>query len=140
MSAPTWMAEPFNPFTLAGKRVLVTGASSGFGLAIALACARMGAVVIATGRDAGRLGRTLEQLHGISALPHTGVLADLTEDSGRAALVEALGGEIHGLVHNAGTSLICPTRLFSEEHLRTLHHIAGGNFLTIGEPVVGRQL
>lgn len=123
MSAPTWMAEPFNPFTLAGKRVLVTGASSGFGLAIALACARMGAVVIATGRDAGRLGRTLEQLHGISALPHTGVLADLTEDSGRAALVEALGGEIHGLVHNAGTSLICPTRLFSEEHLRTLHRI-----------------
>lgn len=116
-------SEPFNPFTLAGKRVLVTGASSGFGLAIALGCARMGALVIATGRDAGRLGQTLEQLQAISSLPHVAVVADLTEPDDRTRLVESLGGEIDGLVHNAGTSLSCPTRQFSEEHLRRLHRI-----------------
>ena len=35
--------EQFNPFTLAGKQILVTGASSGIGKGIALACAKMGA-------------------------------------------------------------------------------------------------
>lgn len=32
--------EDFNPFSLNGKMVLVTGASSGIGKAIALACAK----------------------------------------------------------------------------------------------------
>ena len=39
-------------------------------------------------------------------------------------------------------------RVFSEgrwhfeghDELRTLHHVAGGNFLAIGQPIVGRQL
>lgn len=115
--------EPFNPFTLTGKRILVTGASSGFGQAIALGCARMGAQLIVTGRDAQRLGRTLDQLKAISSVAHIAVIADLTEDSGRAALVDALDGEIHGLVQNAGASVICPTRQFTEEHLRSLHRL-----------------
>ncbi|MFG9846894.1 SDR family NAD(P)-dependent oxidoreductase [Pseudomonas aeruginosa] len=41
----------FNPFSLSGRRILVTGASSGLGLAIAQSCARMGAELIVTGRD-----------------------------------------------------------------------------------------
>ena len=113
----------FNPFDLTGKRILVTGASSGFGQAIALGCAKMGALVIATGRDGERLARTLEHLQAISPLEHLAVIADLTEDSDRAALVDSLGGQIHGLVHSAGTSISCPTRQFTEQVLRTLHRI-----------------
>ena len=114
---------PYNPFTLAGKRILVTGASSGFGQAIALGCAQMGALVIAIGRDGERLARTLEQLQAISPLDYLAVIADLTEDSARAALVDSLGGQIHGVVHSAGTSISCPTRQFTEQVLRTLHRI-----------------
>ncbi|MBN8478723.1 MAG: SDR family NAD(P)-dependent oxidoreductase, partial [Burkholderiales bacterium] len=44
-----------DPFSLTGARVLVTGASSGLGRAIAIACARRGAIVVASGRDPARL-------------------------------------------------------------------------------------
>ena len=46
------ITEAFNPFSLDGRRILVTGSTSGLGKVIALTCARMGAEVICTGRDA----------------------------------------------------------------------------------------
>ena len=114
---------PFNPFSLAGKRVLVTGASSGLGYAIALSCARMGAEIIATGRDQARLAKILEELLAISNLPHKIIAADLTLADGRAEVVANLGGEIHGLTHCAGISRLCPVRMLSETHLRELQAI-----------------
>ena len=44
-----------NPFSLEGKTILVTGASSGIGRATAIACSQMGAVVVVTGRNEPRL-------------------------------------------------------------------------------------
>ncbi len=113
----------FNPFSLASKRVLVTGASSGLGQAIALSCARMGAELIITGRDQGRLTKTFEDLLSISDLPHRKIEADLAIAAEREAVVEALGSEIHGLVHSAGISRLCPTRMMSEAHLREIQAI-----------------
>ena len=54
----------YNPFTLQGKTILVTGASSGIGRAAAIECSRMGARVIVTGRNEERLKETLGQLEG----------------------------------------------------------------------------
>ena len=45
-------------FSLAGKRILVTGASSGIGQAIAIACASRGATIVLAGRDEPRLTET----------------------------------------------------------------------------------
>ena len=42
------MTSRTNPFSLAGKAVLVTGASSGLGRQIAISCSRMGARVVVT--------------------------------------------------------------------------------------------
>ena len=53
-----------NPFSLAGKIILVTGASSGIGRATAILCAGMGAKVMLNGRNAERLQETLTQLEG----------------------------------------------------------------------------
>ncbi|MCM1452879.1 MAG: SDR family NAD(P)-dependent oxidoreductase, partial [Clostridium sp.] len=53
------MAVTYNPFSLEGKTVLVTGASSGIGRAIAIASAGLGARIICAARDAERLGQTL---------------------------------------------------------------------------------
>ena len=39
----------YNPFTIEGKTILVTGATSGIGRATAVVCAQMGAKVIAVG-------------------------------------------------------------------------------------------
>ena len=54
----------YNPFSLEGKTILVTGASSGIGRATAIECSRMGAKVIITARNEERLKETLEQLEG----------------------------------------------------------------------------
>jgi NAD(P)-dependent dehydrogenase (short-subunit alcohol dehydrogenase family) len=112
-----------DPFSLAGKRILVTGASSGLGLATALACARMGAEVIASGRDATRLGQTLECLRAISPRAHRLAVADLTQADQRHALVAELEQGLQGVVHSAGISRLCPVRQISAEHLQSLYAI-----------------
>ncbi|MDR1183072.1 MAG: SDR family NAD(P)-dependent oxidoreductase, partial [Bacteroidales bacterium] len=45
----------YNPFSLEGKTILVTGASSGIGQAIAIECSKMGAKMVITGRNDARL-------------------------------------------------------------------------------------
>ncbi len=48
----------YNPYSLEGKTILVTGASSGIGKATAIECSRLGARVVITGRDMSRLEET----------------------------------------------------------------------------------
>ena len=48
----------YNPFSLKGKTILVTGASSGIGRATAIECSKLGAIVIITGRNSERLQQT----------------------------------------------------------------------------------
>lgn len=90
--------EQFNPFTLDGKQILVTGASSGIGRGIALACAKMGATVIVTGRNIERLNETL------SLMPtgdHKAISADLTKAEDIDSLVDLLP-KLDGFVQCAG--------------------------------------
>ena len=53
-----------NPFSLIGKTVLITGASSGIGRAIAIVSSQMGAILIITGRNSIRLTETYNMLEG----------------------------------------------------------------------------
>ncbi len=90
--------EQFNPFSLIGKQILVTGASSGIGRGIALACAKMGATVIITGRNLERLNETLSQmLEG----GHRAISANLTKAEDIEALVSELP-KLDGFVQCAG--------------------------------------
>ena len=52
----------YNPFSLIGKTILVTGASSGIGRAIAIESSKMGANIILTGRNEERLQETMSML------------------------------------------------------------------------------
>lgn len=85
-------------FSLNGKTILVTGASSGIGRAIAIACSQQGARVILNGRNQLRLQATLETLSGEG---HEAVQADLTNAEQRTFLVESLP-QLDGVVHCAG--------------------------------------
>ena len=95
-----------NPFSLAGKTILVTGASSGIGRGIAIACAHMGANVIITARNLVRLQETLAVMPGEG---HTIISANLTDNEQRQQLVEQLPA-LDGLVHCAGVGSRVPCK------------------------------
>lgn len=90
--------EHFNPFTLEGKTVLVTGASSGIGRGIAVTCSKMGATVVLGGRNVKRLNETLSQLEGNN---HQLATADLSDTVQIEDMVGRLP-KIDGIVHCAG--------------------------------------
>jgi NAD(P)-dependent dehydrogenase (short-subunit alcohol dehydrogenase family) len=75
-----------NPFSLAGKSVLVTGASSGIGRAAAVECSKMGARLIITGRNEERLHETFGLLEGGG---HQEFAADLTNKEDIERLIAA---------------------------------------------------
>ena len=53
-----------NPFSLEGKHIVVSGASSGIGQQCAISCAAMGASVSLLGRNRERLEQTLSPMEG----------------------------------------------------------------------------
>ena len=69
----------YNPFSLEGKTILVTGASSGIGRATAIECSRLGAKLVITGRNAERLQETFGQLEGEG---HLQITADFSSSDG----------------------------------------------------------
>lgn len=93
-----------NPYSLDGKRILVTGASSGIGQSTAIHCAEMGAQVIVTGRNAERLEETYQKLKGDS---HQQVVSDLSYQTGIESLVEAVDN-LDGVVLCAGQGMSSP--------------------------------
>lgn len=65
----------YNPYSLEGKTILVTGASSGIGQKTAIECSKLGAKLIIVGRNEERLQETFSQLEGEE---HSKVIAELT--------------------------------------------------------------
>lgn len=101
----------YNPFTLSGKTILVTGASSGIGKAIAVECSKMGATIIATGRNEERLNETLGQMVGEG---HIAIGADLSEEEGITHLINKLP-KIDGMVLAAGIVEMLPISFASRK-------------------------
>ncbi|GHV66196.1 3-oxoacyl-ACP reductase [Bacteroidia bacterium] len=92
----------YNPFSLAGKKILITGASSGLGRSIAVECTKMGASVLITGRNSERLNMTFVLLEGSG---HQQVVADLSTEEGIENLVKQCS-ELDGVVHSAGIGIL----------------------------------
>jgi NAD(P)-dependent dehydrogenase (short-subunit alcohol dehydrogenase family) len=110
----------FSSDCLSGKRILVTGASSGLGRETAVHLSRCGAKLTVMGRDAGRLQETFDSLEGRG---HALALGDLTDADATAQAVEAVAkesGPLHGVFHSAGTSLVLPAKLTKNHHLDEL--------------------
>lgn len=103
----------YNPFSLEGKRVLVTGASSGIGKAVAEECAKCGAQVVLTARNEERLKATLESLEGGG---HSMIIADLTKQDELMSLVGQLE-PLDGVVLCAGINDKSIIKFLSQEHV-----------------------
>lgn len=111
----------YNPFSLHNKTILVTGASSGIGKAIAIECSRMGANVIITARNQARLAETLSMMKGDN---HKMILADLSLEEELNSLVENLT-QLDGLVQCAGLTIPKPLRFYTKENIK---EVMGVNF------------
>ncbi len=94
----------YNPFTLEGKTILITGASSGIGKSTAIVASKMGAHVVITGRNNENLQDTYSMLVGSNNSLYS---VDLTNEDERTALVDKLPF-IDGLVHCAGITKNIP--------------------------------
>ncbi len=92
----------YNPFSLEGKTIFVTGASSGIGRGTAIECSKMGAKIVLSGRNKVRLQETLDVLEGEG---HIVLCGDLNEDDTRKQIAEKMP-TINGVVFCAGISQI----------------------------------
>lgn len=108
-----------NPFSLEGKKVLITGASSGIGKAAAIECANMGSKLIICGRNQERLDSVLSQLDGDG---HEYFNGDLTEVSIIESLVDRID-KIDGLVLSAGRGMTLPFQFATREKFDEIFNI-----------------
>lgn len=113
------MNDIFNPFTLKGKTILITGASSGIGRETAVSCSKMGATVIVTGRDKKRLQETFDNLVGEKNIQ---ILADLTTEEGLSSLISMIS-HLDGVVLCAGKGLTLPLQFATREKFNDIFDV-----------------
>lgn len=111
--------ETYNPFTLEGKTILVTGASSGIGRGIAIACSKMGASVIVNGRNEQRLSETMSEMEGDDNLS---LAADLSDNVALAEMVAKLP-KLDGIVHCAGIGQRVLCKQLQESDLENMMNV-----------------
>lgn len=116
------MEQLFNPFSLEGKTILVTGASSGIGRQCAFDCSRMGAKVIAIGRNQERLDSVMADMEGEnSCYPY-----DLLNLEGIKDLISKIvteHGKLDGFIHAAGIEVTSPVKLTSINDYESLYKV-----------------
>lgn len=105
-----------NPFRLDGKRVLITGASSGIGASIAILCSQLGASVVIAGQDESRLSEVFDQLVGSNNIQ---VKFDLRDEKNLPKFIDDVG-KVDGVVHSAGISGVVPIRLMQKVFLENV--------------------
>ena len=108
--------EDFNPFSLKDKTILVTGASSGIGQAIAASVSKMGANVIINGRNKAKLEKT----HSLMAGDNNIIIAgDLTKNEDISRLATDIP-QVDGIVHCAGIGYRMPAKMLSEKDIESV--------------------
>lgn len=110
----------YNPFSLEGKRIIVTGATSGIGRAIAVESAKMGATVIGVGRNPVRLASLKAELGEGQKV----VELELTDEEAVKGFIKQCE-TIDGIVNAAG---IGTTDLFQFLTPKKLQHVFDVNF------------
>lgn len=113
------MISVFNPFSLEGKSILVTGASSGIGRGVAITCSKLGAKVVINGRNLQKLRETLLLMEGDC---HQISAGDITNKMTLLSLVGKLP-ILDGVVHCAGVGQRIPCKMLSEDNINQVMDI-----------------
>lgn len=112
-----------NPMDLTGKRILVTGASSGIGRATAIQLSKLGAKVVMIARREDKLKETLNLLVGRG---HGYYTFDLTNIDGIEELIKTIVsdfGMFNGFVHSAGIGKPRPVAMLKYENILEIMNI-----------------
>ena len=109
----------YNPYSLEGKTILVTGASSGIGRSTAIECSKLGARVMITARNEDRLKETLSLMEGEG---HEMIMADLSSPEDIDSLVMQLP-ELDGVVNNAGFTKMRPILQINEQVFKVIMQV-----------------
>ena len=113
----------YNPFSISGKTILITGAGGGIGRATAIECSKMGANVVITDINTHALEETLSTLDVQDGQEHMHFVADLTNEVQLEELVAAVP-VLDGLVSNAGISKVLPIWKYSVDKWASEQKIA----------------
>lgn len=109
----------YNPFSLQGKQILITGASSGIGRATAIECSKLGASVVITARRQDALQETFSMLEGNG---HQLIVADLSVAEDIKSIASSVA-KLDGIVFNAGTSMLRPVKYIKESEFKEILNI-----------------
>ncbi len=112
----------YNPYSLNGKTILVTGGAGGIGSEVGRVCSKLGARIILTDIREDALQTALSSLTTIDVGEHWAIKADLTNPKDLADLVEQIP-EIDGFVCNAGVMKLVLTQFITEEELTRIQSI-----------------
>jgi len=106
MSSDLMASHQCSPWRLDGMQALVTGASSGIGLAVATELASLGADLLLIARGEERLEQARAQIGSLypDRLLRT-LSADVATIADRERVCEAAGDSLQILVNNAGTNI-----------------------------------
>lgn len=112
----------YNPFSLEGKTILVTGGAGGIGSEVARVCSKLGARIVLTDIREDALSAALSSLTKVESGEHLAVKADLTKSDELNRLVDMVP-EIDGFVCNAGVMKLVLTQFITEEELTRVQSI-----------------
>ena len=120
------------PMDLSGKFIMVTGASSGIGKAIAISLSKLGANVILVSRNEDRLKETYAALDPGNHCYYPLDLNNVDEIGNMISSVCSNDRKLDGLVHSAGISMTTPIQYLKQIDLRNIMSV---NFFSFVELV-----
>ncbi len=109
----------FNPFSIEGRTILVTGAASGMGKATAITCAKMGARVVAADFNTAGMTQTISELEGDGHLQFTINLSDEVSWGDLVTNTPALDG----IANCAGIANMNPFTFVNREEFEKVFNI-----------------
>ncbi|WP_158770763.1 SDR family NAD(P)-dependent oxidoreductase [Paraglaciecola sp. L1A13] len=122
-----------NPLDFSGKRVLVTGASSGIGRACSILLSELGAKLVLNGRNLDSLKSTMSLLEGNG---HVLAPFDMADTNGLCDWVKTVTkehGYLDNFVHCAGLQITKPIRMFDQAFFDDTMHVNLASAMAISQ-------
>ena len=113
--------ESYNPYSLNGKTILVTGAGSGIGRTTSVEASRLGARLILVDINEIGLAETMAMLEPSGAV-HLSYTVDLCNEAAIDAMVKDIP-VIHGCSNNAGITKLTPIQFITSEEMERIHKV-----------------